>query len=1104
MSPRPSVIDQADRDAAIKERARNVLIDAGAGTGKTSTLVERLIALVAPHEDHVAPMRMERIAAVTFTRRAAGELRLRLRERLLVELGKPKVSRPRANRLRNALSHLDVAHVGTIHAFADRLLRLHPVQAALSPSYTIAEDDDALVRETFELLMTSAESGTLASELAGSSASDRAKEAEGTVLDAIRAGLRPESHESEFMTRYGLDAVVGSFVRQRDVTPRDPPLRSFDRAAFERASTEFRALAARVNGSSTGARWVTNLRELLGRLMPISDPVVLYAELYPALHSLKTPTFGEVFENDQDAWHVWKLLTTGANKKVTRPSPLRDELLAPLARWLATRLVRLFPVVVALYEKVKAKHQAVDSVDLLIKLRDLLARNLDVRGRYQVLFDHVFVDEFQDTDPLQAEIILYLCEKTPIATTAADVELADGKLTLVGDPKQSIYRFRRADIAMYQSVRSKVASRPHRAVQLSANFRSTPPLIDWFNERFEALLGAPPKPGEAAFSPETGGVAYQKLQYGRRDGQSVSIHVVSFEPNTETPSAADYRALEAEVLARYLRWLIASGFEVLDPVSRERRAVTYADVAILALETTNLKILFPELDAVGVPHAARGGKLFLQDPLHRQFLLGLRAISDREDGVAQAALFRPPFFALEVADLVSNTPAAAGAKEIVTELRAKRLGRPAGETARDLLERTAFGRSIALGPNGLQRLERVRELCFIVDEMAARDALDYDGVTARLRGWATDPVELDAPHPLGADAVQILTVHQAKGLEFPVVVLWDGRAGLGARADHGPWHVTRDGNAWQLTIDRLSWEEPAGAALKETEKRYCDAERKRLVYVAATRARDLVVVPKAGAPGDKHVAGMLLAGGHGPLSLELQPYRSGKLPTWARTIAAPAARSLAPQDVDNNASADRWAAALASSAKPRCRPVGVASATHLVHTGESDPAGQPSYRPSRFGTVFGDTVHRALGEALRRELSPVEAVHRAAARTGLVEHVDEAVRDVERGLRCLEDHGLTLEGTDALRLEYPIVGQALTGNMLVGYIDLLVSTKDGLRLIDFKTDRSDAATPLREGFPSYVKQVETYVALLHEAGVSGEREVKAGLLFTDEGSLRWL
>src|SRR5689334_10166559 len=167
--------DQNQRDAAVAERDRNVLVDAGAGTGKTTILVDRLVEMLAPSRGQRA-VAISRIAAITFTRKAAGDLRLRIRERLLNELAEVDPGTEREAQLRDALAGLDTAFVGTIHAFADRLLRLRPVEADLSPSFEIAEDQGPLIRETLEVLLQTVESGTLAAELTGATAATRSEE----------------------------------------------------------------------------------------------------------------------------------------------------------------------------------------------------------------------------------------------------------------------------------------------------------------------------------------------------------------------------------------------------------------------------------------------------------------------------------------------------------------------------------------------------------------------------------------------------------------------------------------------------------------------------------------------------------------------------------------------------------------------------------------------------------------------------------------------------------------------------------------------------------------------------------------------------------------
>ena len=164
---------------------------------------------------------------------------------------------------------------------------------------------------------------------------------------------------------------------------------------------------------------------------------------------------------------------------------------------MATRLVRCFPAVVAMYGKVKARRRAVDQLDLLLGLRDLLRRDPAVRGEMQRRLDHVFVDEFQDTDPLQAEILLLLCASDPAVRNAFDVRVTPGKLFVVGDPKQSIYRFRRADVALFSSLRrgglprEGEAAYPMECLDLTANFRSEPRLVEFCNALFSRVMAAP-------------------------------------------------------------------------------------------------------------------------------------------------------------------------------------------------------------------------------------------------------------------------------------------------------------------------------------------------------------------------------------------------------------------------------------------------------------------------------------------------------------------------------------------------------------------------------------------------------------------------------------
>jgi ATP-dependent helicase/nuclease subunit A len=1112
--------DQKQREAAIRERERNVFVDAGAGTGKTTILVERLVELVAPSREARA-IPISRIAAITFTRKAAGELRLRIRERLLGELSKAKPGTEREGQLRDAIADLDTAYVGTIHSFADRLLRLRPVEAELSPSYEIAEDDQALIGETFDVLLQAVQSGTLAAELAGSAVAGSAAEVTQTILDALDAGIRADSLDLEFSVRYGLDELVADFIRYRDIPPANLLATLFDAATFRAAAAEFMASAKSVEKGSPGADWILRMAGVLRDLCDLEDPIEILREMRQQLDRAprNQATKKNDFDGDDKAWQVWKRYKD--QDKQGRRS-LKDELCAPLDRWMATRLARVFPVVIVLYEKVKARRRQLDQLDLLFKLRNLLAKNKDARAEYQGRFDHVFVDEFQDTDPLQAEIVLYICESEPRTDRWEDVILSDGKLTLVGDPKQSIYRFRRADIAMYERVRTIVARQKHLEVTLSANFRSVPALIDWFNDRFPRILGT--SPDGNPFDPATGKVFHQALAQGRAGTAEAAVRVLPFDFNDGAKHGVDdYRELEGRVLARYLRWLVeVSGFSIIDAVDGRERRVNYGDIAILAVSTWRLSLLFPRLDAEGIPYASRGGKMFLADPLHRQFLLGLRALADRDDGVAEAALLRPPFFAVDLAELLSEKALkndgsngqdgpvnrARVARELVRELRQQRFNRSPGTTARELLDRTAFARVVALGPNGAQRLSRLRELCHVFEKIAADERLDYDATSARVREWVDYSIQLDSPHPVGAEAVQVLTVHQAKGLEFPAVAIWDGKGQWDARLQASPWRMERDGRGWMINLAGLTWEEPAGLGIRDAEQKFLDAERRRIGYVAATRARDLLIVPKAGsvAPG-KFLCGDFLADAPASLVQTAEAYFDGEEPAWSRQLKA--RNRIAPADGSKLETqvAEQWKKLSVEAVRPRFRPVSVSALARVsprADTEDSIESLPMKDREGRYGGLFGSTVHYAIGMMLRSSgMTTRDAVQRAAKLYGLPEHLDEAVADVARALDAFKTASLTRSPAADLQLEYPVAGAWTEGELVSGYIDLLAMKDDRVDVIDFKTDTPPLG-PVEQTYPKYVAQVRIYGKLLETTGVLKNHRLRCGLLFTANGTFHWL
>jgi ATP-dependent exoDNAse (exonuclease V) beta subunit len=1101
--------DQAERTRAIVERERNVIVEAGAGTGKTTLLVKRILHLIAP-EDDGARFPLDRVAAITFTRKAAGELKLRLRQALLELHARPGSSALRTQRLSQAIELLDNAPIGTVHSFADRLLRLRPADACISPDYEIMEDAEELIAETFGWLLKATTQGTLASAFQGTEHEALASEAAETLRAYIEAGFRQETWEQENYALMGLDALVADLILTRDREMRVDAAPTADLAHVRRVADEFVRTVSDHKPVSHGGEAIHNMLGLareLGRVDDVAAALRLARKWQEEYRAYRDYGKAKHFDGDDAGWDIWKWFRDGergrGKKKEERTGgPLREDLIRPLMGWLAHRLMRLRPIVLARYEQLKRERKALDQIDLLIELRDLLRENRDARTFYQARFDHVLVDEFQDTDPLQAEILLFLCEHGAHATKLDDVQLAPAKLTIVGDPKQSIYRFRRADIGMYVEVCERVRKTPTCESRLSVNFRSTPQLIGWVNAAFDEVLG---KPGDTpAYDKAEGTVCNMPLSPGRKPRKEPSVHVLPFgEPGLRADAS---REIEGQALARYLRRLVeTSETTVTDPHTQKPRRPRYGDIAVLMVSTQKVHYLLGELDQVGVPHVVRGGSLFMQDDLHRQFILGLRALSDPGDGIAQAALLRPPFFAVTLEDLVKKrfTPeqtssALQEAQATIAELRFARHRLTPGELARALLERTGFGTYVAAGPNGEQRLARLYELCLTLDQRARELAIDCDAVTELALGWLDAPIRIEAPLPVDADAVQIITVHQAKGLEWPVVALWDGSGRWEAFLPRPALAIDSLSGEWAVELEYLQYD-TTNQQLRQHELKMRGAERKRVAYVAATRARDLLIVPEAGEVQPVTIAGKLLASTEGLGAQRADAYEGDGEAWWD----LPCVPSVRPVAAARDGVEALWKGAVEEALKPRLVPVGVSVATHVVHAkaeeGEEPPPRKS--RDGRYGPAFGSVVHRALELVLTKRVADVAAGVKLAAReVGLEKHLSEAEADVARTCAALEAAGLT---GATLRLEYPIAGSLEESELLVGYIDLLAVAEDELVVVDFKTDQPPQGDP-RVVYPGYVAQVGAYAQLLKRAGVGGKRQVRPVLLFTGDGQLRWV
>ncbi len=579
------------RDAAARQSIREDLdqswvVEAAAGTGKTSELVQRIVRVILSGRG-----RLSSIASVTFTEKAAGEMKLRIRTELDRALFDEAVPAGARAAVRDALSELETAKVGTIHAFCAEILREHPVEAGVDPSFEVAdaERQRALLERVFSRWFERALSDP----------------PEGVRRIVQRRIIDPNgpSPASQLM------AAAARLVETRDFdTPyrRDP----LDRARLiDDLRAEAHALAALANVGRDGDPLRKSLAALGRKLEQAAE--------------LDTDGYEEFLrqltrDRDREVWNDRKGRGELYGPDVARADVLakRDQLRVQLEAAmracdadLAACLSRELAAVVRAYEEAKAEAGLLDFFDLLLTTRDLLSRCDRTRLRLQEAFSHIFVDEFQDTDPVQSEILLLLCADHGNEANPWNVRLAPGKLFVVGDPKQSIYRFRRADVSLYERVKRQLIASGARVLQLSTSFRSLPGIQACVNAAFEPVMQGDQAIGQAAY------VALSAFR-PERPGQPSVIALPAPKPYGKsgrvTKTAIDGSLPQA--VAAWLEWLLTeSGYCVRDrgvdvPVAARHVCLLFRRFRNFAGDLTRDYIR--ALEARRLPHVLSGGRSF--------------------------------------------------------------------------------------------------------------------------------------------------------------------------------------------------------------------------------------------------------------------------------------------------------------------------------------------------------------------------------------------------------------------------------------------------------------------------------------------------------------
>jgi ATP-dependent helicase/nuclease subunit A len=759
-----------------------------------------------------------------------------------------------------------------------------------------------------------------------------------------------------------------------------------------------------------------------------------------------------------------------------------------------------------------------------------------VRGRLHQRYQRLLLDEFQDTDPIQAELAVRIAAGAPATgATWQEVAVPPGRVFIVGDPKQSIYRFRRADIAMYLRPQGSLGE----AVRLTTNFRTTRSVLAWINATFEQLITAVDG-SQPAFHP------LDPHRADAPDGSAVvALGVTAHPPGT---GADAVRSAEAADVAAAVRTALAERWQVFDQRDRRWRDVELGDIAVLVPARTSLPHLEEALERGGIPYRAEASSLVYRTSEVRDLLMAARAVDDPSDSLALVSALRSPLFGCGDDDLLTWKRGGGSFNLLAPPGQglppAPALGHPVGEgigylralhdehtwlAPSELLDRIVRDRRMlevagqVRSGAGSRTRDVWRRLRFVIDHARAWSESERGGLRGYL-AWAARQgdessrvAEAILPET-DDDAVRIMTIHAAKGLEFPVVIV----SGLSSRplTSRGVevlWPAT-GGYALKVgaTMQTGDFE-----VAKPIDEQMGHHERIRLLYVAATRARDHLVVSLHRAPRQALAAPqartnaelLFTAYQAGPPMRELVAAGLPPVP------AAPSQRSAARVEPF-----ERWQARVTAARTVATRRSAV-SASSLEGSDVADPGlakgardlELPPWNKGRYGTAIGRAVHGALQTVdLATGAGLEQAVSAQALAEGVLPHADivlalcrsalesATVRRAAERPHWRETYVGTPAGSSRLADRLPnlhdewngpgaAAAALAAGAVLEGYIDLLYRQDDGsLVIVDYKTDAVPAAAvPGRVAH--YRPQMQAYALALSEA--LGEPVRQAVLLF---------
>ena len=1087
--------DEATRASIRSELDSNIFVAAGAGTGKTTSLVSRILALI---ESGVG---MDRIVAITFTRAAAAELRLRIREGLAARI----LEGDATDALRNALANVDTAAFKTIDSYVQSLLSEYPLEAGLPPRVEVQSTEDEVQAFTDQW------------------------------RDWVNRQLKTDSEFVEMLGRampLGMRKPLGMLRGiAEDINKRHgllSPVQVSEDSGSEAvdASDAVDQLGSMISG----------LRAMKAQCKSHDDKLYLKiedieywwsgvsrqswsteAEAMQILANAPVMRAGRV--GSKGAWKIEvdqvRSAVSAADTHVTGVlSMLRDQVARRMFNY-ALEFVKEELVATRASEGELTFHDGISHGV------DLLRRNDGVRRAVQRKHSHVLVDEFQDTDPMQVELVELLT--VPVGGD----EFRSGSLFCVGDPKQSIYRFRGADAAVSGSVMDRIgAGDAGNVLTLAENHRSSAGIIAWVNAVIGEWMASERGLGQAEWSPldaddnalksEIRGEVYL---FGDADGHATE------------PIRGDAEALDVAQIALE----VANGKYAVRDADGSPRPSRAGDLAIIARRRGTWQKYVDELSEVGIDYVEQRDDVYFRSQMLRDAINCMTAIDDPTNQVAVLGALRCHWFGCSDVDLLEWTESG-GKFEYASDQDGNMSDGPVWESI-ETLRRYHRQHDSVMPSTLLERLIRerqVRELCLLMDDPAT-ELMTLEATLEQIRGFeidgasslrecvrklvakrdSGDTLRLVPTRSTDLDKVRLMTTHQAKGLEFPIVVVADTdivpRASTeqlqmspGARGDDQGSSSQRfavrlgsgagsGGRATYFYVGDHKWVAERGKA--------ADAlEMTRLYYVAATRAKDVLFVSR------HH---------RSTKSASLRPWGqiskySAQCPNlWRQwqldpnaiqaTTSSGEPRSVGPEYGAQQFDTDedwhrRYAMTVAEASRSSVVSPSSLHADREEGGAPRDKAPQaesmePDARQGRgrAATDLGRAVHAGMQQAIESGIRDDALIEQIAARQsevhGVAPYVDEVTKLMRATLQIPLISDIMNLPASKRWVEVGVAGAARDGSDIVydGQIDLLYQLDDGrLAVVDFKTDR-EFGRNVAEMARAYEPQLRAYAEAVESA-----------------------